>query len=210
MRSLQQTSEYVEVIKGENDQLKDQLMTLESDNIRVIEKLQGEILKEKATSEAALNSHISETCLFRSELVQLQHQLEVTLMENNKMAKKLVSLETLTENKPSRPEETEVLLKKASDEIQFLRNTVQKECEERIKLTDALETVRLQLHEARHGNLIRPCSAAALGTAAGNRSVSASRSTSTSSRARLNSGELEINRRRIEAAMGRRSRTGKY
>jgi hypothetical protein len=92
-------------------------MTLESDNIRVIEKLQGEILKEKATSEAALNSHISETCLFRSELVQLQHQLEVTLMENNKMAKKLVSLETLTENKPSRPEETEVLLKKASDEV---------------------------------------------------------------------------------------------
>ena len=105
----------------------------------------------QATSEAALNSHISETRLLRSQLVQLQNQLEVALLENDKMAKKLMSLEKVTaEEEPSRAGDTQAMLQKASDEVSQSRyaglfrvlircslDPVFKEhCTERVRRTD--------------------------------------------------------------------------
>ncbi|XP_062505077.1 myosin-10-like [Corticium candelabrum] len=198
------------LLQSQNDELSEQLTLMKSDHSRVIQQLRGEIAKEKATSEAALGNHISETRHLRSQLLNLQQQLEVSLTENEGMVKCLAALEK-KHGRPAdtslRTQELRATLEKASEEIKFLRSTVQSECEERIRLTEALEAARLQLHEVQRRNL---ASTSSLSSHSVSTTGQVTRKQSTASTGgRTGSAQLDVNRRRIEAAMGRSSRTGK-
>eukprot|EP00118_Oscarella_pearsei_P014683 m.127500 g.127500 ORF g.127500 m.127500 type:complete len:609 (+) comp37931_c0_seq1:97-1923(+) len=107
-------------------------------------ELNRKLEEANAVHDAEFDSHIQEVRQLKAEILQLQKTEKDTARQSDllEVQGELTEARECLASEKANTNHMADLLRKAEDEIKFLKEVVQRECEERMELTIALETAK--------------------------------------------------------------------
>ncbi|XP_065842694.1 paramyosin-like [Oscarella lobularis] len=106
-------------------------------------QLEGKLEEAKALHDTELDSHIQEVRVLQAEILQLRKEKgSISDSRLERLSDDLRQAQDCLASESAKAERLTDLLQAAQDEIKFLKDVVQKECEERMELLQALEAAK--------------------------------------------------------------------